>query len=253
VLHVAATLLDGMLTFVKPKSARRPIAAVISDDCGDLDVERVRTYVSGGYSLGELDGAARVRVANGKCRGQYVQHERELQLRFLRRAGVFGAIGLARASRPDRKVEPADPATFAVYTTRTALDPKVARFGVRLANGLPEAEAYWNGAITLDAGPAAKPWRHAIAWMKDGRVVRLLLNFDDDSKLGAFRTTLGELYGAPGTSAGAVTKWTLDGGVTARLDLGAALTLVIEAATDAKPSQPSPAAPPSPAASTPAK
>ena len=196
-----------------------------------MDAERVRTYTSGGYSLGQIDTDAHSRVVYGKCRGPFLQNEKSLTSRLVARTGGLGGIGLARATRPDRTLKPSEPPSFLVFSSRSKLEPPWARFGVVLANALPQAEKYWNGAITLTAGSDTKSdWGSAAAWLRDGRVARVLVNVQSGSKLGDLPKALALVYGAPGTTSGTVTTWSLPGGVVAKLDIGAAAALVVEQA-----------------------
>lgn len=224
----ASQLMTGMAAFVRPRQARREIAAVLAEDCSGSDPERARTYVFGGCSLGQIDGAARARVSYGKCRNAYLQNEHRLQLRFLRSTGALGAIGLARAARPDRALDPSNATSFVAYTTRAHLDLSTAKLGVQIANGIKEAESYWAGAIALTPGVDEGPWQDAVVWIRDGRVARVLVNIRDDKQLGDLAAALDKAFASKGMTKDAITTWGLPGGIVARLDLGAALCLVVE-------------------------
>lgn len=141
----------------------------------------------------------------------------------------MGGIGLARAARPDHQLDPNSSSSFGTYASRSNLEASVAKFGVLVANALPAAEDYWKGAVALiPAAGSNDNWASGIAWIHDGQVVRVLLNIGDDTKLGDLPATLAGAYGVPGTTKGAVTTWSLPGRVWARLDIGAATSLVVE-------------------------
>ena len=225
---VETDLVNGAIAFAEEHTTRRTLSALISDGCDDLDADRVSKYVSGGYTLATIDADAHSRVVYGKCRGPFLQGEKKLQTKLLRRAGGLAGVGLARASRTDHQLNPDDPATFAIYSSRSKLDQPVAKFGVMIANALPQTEAYWHGAVVLLPGEGAKTdWRSAVVWIRDGKVARILVNITADDKLGDLPKTLADIYGAPGTTQGTVTTWSLAGN-TARLDIGGAVSLVLE-------------------------
>jgi hypothetical protein len=75
----------------------------------------------------------------------------------------------------------------------------------------------------------------------DGRVVRALVNILQDDKLGDLPQLLAETYGSHGATRGAVTTWSLPGGIVATLNIGAAVSLVVESL--AAPHAPSSASP----------
>jgi hypothetical protein len=254
VTNVTDALFRGGFAFATSKKARRERCAVIADSCDDLDPTRVRKYVEGGYSLRQIDADARSRVEYSKCRGPYIQHEKALGWDFARRAGALGGIGLARASRPDRHLNPDDASTFAVYSSRSSLDAAPAKLGVLIANALPEVERYWSGAVGLrlgalgDAGDAVG--FTAVVWLRHGHVVRAMLNVLKDDKVGDLPKTLADFYGSPGKSAGTVTKWTLGDGSTVTLDIGAATSVVVESKEAAAQVTTRPSESAAPAAST---
>jgi len=225
---VVDRLLKGGLTFARANSSRRELCALISDSCDDVDTNRVRTYTQGSYSLGQIDADAHSRVVYGKCRTPFLQNERTLATRLVKKVGALGGIGLARAARPDHQLDPNSPSSFGTYASRSNLEASVAKFGVLVANALPAAEDYWKGAVSLvpPAGPK-DGWGSGVAWLRDGQVVRVLLNVGDDTKLGDLPAALAGAYAAPGITNGAVTTWSLPGGVWTRLDIGAATSLVV--------------------------
>lgn len=228
VLPVVGELVDGAFTFARSKQTRRPLCAVIAESCDDLDPERVRTYVQGGYSLGQIDTDAHSRVVYGKCRNPFLQSEKTLQNKLVKRAGFLGGIGLARATQSDHKLKPDVPASYTVYSSRSRLDGTTAKLGVQIANAIPDAESYWQGAVALIPGEGASPdWGNAIVWMRDGHVVRVLVNVLSDDKLGDLPVALATVYGAPGSTQGTVTTWSLQSGITAKLDIGAAVALTL--------------------------
>jgi hypothetical protein len=234
VSQVVRDLFTGGLTFARAHSSRRELSALISDKCDDMDAARVASYVAGGYSLGQIDADAHSRVVYGSCRGPFLQHEKSLATRLVRRAGAFGGIGLARAARSDRQLDPQNPSTFAVYESRSNLEAGVAKFGVEIANALPVAEGYWHGTVALDA-PAANrgEWQSAVAWLRDDRVVRVLVNVGDDAKLAELPAVLAKVYGSTGRTQGTETTWEQPGGLSATLDIGAVTSLTIEGSTSA--------------------
>jgi hypothetical protein len=123
-------LVAGAFTFAHSQQTRRPLCAVIAESCDDLDPERVRTYVQGGYSLGQIDADAHSRVVYGKCRSPFLQGEKKLQNKLVKRAELFGAIGLARAPQSDHKPKPDVPASYSAYSSRSRLDGMIAKLGV---------------------------------------------------------------------------------------------------------------------------
>ncbi len=226
--HVVEVLLGGGLTFARGRQARRELCALISEDCADLAVDRVRTYTQGGYSLGQIDADAHSRVVYGKCRNAFLQDEKRFATKLVRRVGAFGGIGLARGSRVDHKLTPEEPASFAVYSSRSRLKPKTAKFGVLVANALPAAEDYWKGAVALQPPKDSNVnWMSAVVWLRDGKVSRALLNVSNDDKLGDLPKILAQVYGAPGKTLGTVTTWSVPGGLTITLDIGSATSLVV--------------------------
>jgi len=226
----AMGLLDGSRTFVRPRQARRPIGAVIDLSCDDFDRERVRSYVLGAYSLGDLDGASRNRVANGACRGEYVRNERELQANFVARTGGLAGVGLSRASRADRNILHDDPSSYAIFASRSQLEAPIAKLGAHIAASLERTEAYWKGAISLEAGRDKGLWGGAVVWLQDEKVRRVLVNVLDDTELDSLPALLSKEYGAEPSSKGTTHVWQLPGGARATLDLGAARSLLIEPA-----------------------
>jgi hypothetical protein len=234
VSNVTDALLRGGLTFARAHTSRRELCALIADSCDDMDPERVRKYTQGEYSLGQIDADAHSRVVNGRCRAQFLQHEKLLARSLVRRTGGLSGIGLARASRGDHELKADAPSTFSVYSSRSALDTALAKFGVLVANAIPSTEQYWRGAVALvspssDAG-ARGPWFGGVVWLRDGRVVRALVNLLQDDKLGDLPQLLVETYGSPGATRGAVTTWSLPGGIVATLNIGAAVSLAVESA-----------------------
>lgn len=224
VLRVASELVDGSLTFVRPKSARRSICATVKEDCHGLDSEQVGRYLEGRFSLGELDAAARTRVANGKCIGTYVSKERDFQLQFVELTGGLAGIGLARSTQADRTLDPERPNTFAVYKARSGIDGDLARFGVRVANGLEVAKTYFAGALVLEPGEG--PWGTAIVWLEGAVVSRVLVNVDGPKE--KVREALTTLYGKPPEQIDLQDVWKLDGGLVARLDADVSMSLILE-------------------------
>jgi hypothetical protein len=236
VSDVTDALLRGGLTFARAHTSRRELCALIADGCDDMDPERIRKYTQGGYSLGQIDADAHSRVVYGKCRAQFLQHEKPLARSLVRRTGGLPGIGLARASRADHELKSDTPSTFSVYASRSGLDSTTAKFGVLAANAVPTTEQYWRGAVALvpttaDAGERG-PWFTGVVWLRDGHVVRALVNLLQDDKLGDLPQLLAETYGFPGTTRAAVTTWSLPGGVVATLNIGAAVSLVVESAAN---------------------
>jgi len=239
VASVAESLFRGGLTFAKGRKARREVCAVIADSCDDVDPTRLRKYVGGAMSLAQIDAEAHSRVANGKCRGPYLQHEKTLARTFARRAGALGGIGLARASRPDHQLKADDASTFSVYSSRSELDAASAKLGVLVANGLPDAEKFWDGAVALLPGErGGTDWSRAIVWLRDGHVARVLVDvLVEADKLGELPAKLTALYGVAGATKGTVTSWKLADGTSVTLDIGAAASLVVESAAPAAPTR----------------
>ena len=95
---------------------------------------RIEKYVSGEYSLAQIDADAHSRVVYGKCRYPYLQHEAHLQRMFIARTGALGAIGLSRATQSDRTLQPETPSTYATYASRMHLSAAKAKLGVQVAN-----------------------------------------------------------------------------------------------------------------------
>jgi len=229
VSSVVDQVLLGGITFARAHSSRREICALIADSCDDMDPDRVRTYTQGGYTLAQLDADAHSRVVYGKCRTPFLQHQETLATRLVRRTGALAGIGLARAARPDHQLDPSAPSTFSTYSSRSGLEPGLAKFGVEVANAVPAAEVYWRGAVALaPAADAKSDWLTAVAWLRDGHVTRVLLNVSDETKLGDLPSTLASVFGSPGTTKTTVTTWSLSGGHSAILDIGAATSLVVE-------------------------
>lgn len=65
-------------------------------------------------------------------------------------------------------------------------------------------------------------------WLREGRVVRVVVNLLADDKLGDMPGALAGIYGTPGSTQGTVTTWSLPSGVMAKLDIGAAVALVVQ-------------------------
>lgn len=232
VISVAAKLLDGGRAFVRPQQSRRPLCATLDAGCDDYDPEKIREYVSGGYTYGTLDGQARARCSYGACRGPFQRSEGLYKLMFLSQTGALAGLGMSRLGA-DATLEPDNPKSYATYTSRSKLAPKVARVGAIVGATYPAAEAYWAGAISLNLAPddpaakSASAWGLAIVWLKDQRVSRIILNIKDEEKLAELPATLEAHYKKAGTTAGTITTWELDGAV-ARLDIGAAAMLLVE-------------------------
>ena len=219
VIQAAVSLTSGSHAFARLQSTRRSIAAVIRDDCSGLDPARVRQYSSGGFSLAELDRAASVRVAHGKCLGSYIASERRLQSEFLGMTGALAGFGLDISSRASRQADPDDPRTFAIYRTRSSLSPSAARLGVQLANALTKTETYFSNIVAVTfPGDGASPWGTALVWSNDGVVDRLVVNLLDPAQ--ATRECEGH-YGKPLASPSTeVRRWRLPSGHRLELDVG---------------------------------
>jgi hypothetical protein len=225
---VASALYNGCSEFSGAYTSRRQLAALVAESCDDLDPSRVRTYVEGGYSLSQIAADANTRVQYGSCRTQFLQGQKALAAKLIRRSGAFGGIGLARATRPDHKLDPDDASSFLVYSSRSKLAQSAARIGVILANAMPQVEAFWDGAIAvLPSSDAASDWRSAVVWIRDGRVSKILANAKSFDKLGDLPKTLSATYGTAGSGQGTVTKWTLTDGTPVTLDIGAAGYLLV--------------------------
>lgn len=249
-LHVAGQLYDGSVRFSAPRNARRPIGATLVAGCSDVDRDRTRSYFAGGYTLGQIDGEARTRI--GPCLGTFTQREEELKTRFRSRLGGLAAIGLARASRPDRRLDPDDPASFTVFETRGRLGRPAAELGVRIANAIPDLERRLDGVVQLVPDDASV-FRSALVWVEGGVVTRAEVTLASvEDVLGAVETAEKDL--GPGRKDGAAISWTPEGGAMTRLDRGAGWVLAAwgEAAAPTKPSTeirsveptPAPTAPP---------
>jgi hypothetical protein len=90
---------------------------------------------------------------------------------------------------------------------------------------------FWDGAVTLTgAARGSSAYATLIVWFRDGKVVRRLTQPLDDDKIGGLSSELASVYGQPMTTRGAVTTWSLKDGATAKLDVGAALSLVVDPA-----------------------
>jgi hypothetical protein len=229
VLPVSGEFINGAFTFALSKQTHRLLCMVIAKSYDALDPERVRTYVQGGYSFGQIDADAHSRVVYGKCRSPFLQGEKKLQNKLVKRAGLLGGIGLARATQSDHQLKPDVPASYSFYSSRSKLGGTTAKLAVQLANAIPDAESYWQGAVALVAPEGASPdWGTAIVWVREGRVVRVVVNLLADDKLGDMPGVLAGIYGAPGATQGTVTTWSLPSGVTAKLDIGAAVALVVQ-------------------------
>ncbi|MDZ4064689.1 MAG: hypothetical protein U1E22_08500, partial [Coriobacteriia bacterium] len=126
-LVVTTKLVDGARSFVRLQSSRRPLCAAMVEECDNFDPDTVRAYALGKYSYGKIDGLARQRC--GPCRGKFVRRESLLQVRFVGSAGALAGLGLARAGNAE-DIDPNATKTYAVYTSRSRLDPSSARLGV---------------------------------------------------------------------------------------------------------------------------
>lgn len=152
-------------------------------------------------------------------------------MRLVGSAGALSGIGLARASRSDRQLSATDPASYSVYASRSGLETKLARLGVLVANAVPATESFWKGAVALDPPKEAKgAWLSAVVWLREDRIVRVLVNVGDEKTLGELPKLLNGIYERPGSTKGTITTWTLADGTSARLDIGAAASLVVESA-----------------------
>ncbi|WP_437778986.1 hypothetical protein [Sorangium sp. So ce1097] len=74
---------------------------------------------------------------------------------------------------------------------------------------------------------ASSNWGNAVVWLREDRVIRVVVNLSADDKLGGLPGVLAGIYGAPGSTQGTVTTWTLPSGITAKLDIGAAVALTL--------------------------
>lgn len=227
-LPVAATLTDGTLEFGKDKSGRRVLCALMAEDCEDLDPARARTYTEGGYRPFQIDADAHSRVVYGKCRATFLSREGFFRGRLLRRTGGLGGIGLARAMREDRKLDPEATTTFDTFKFKSKLKGDVAKIAVTVANALPEVEQYFSHTIVLrGGGDVDTRWGVAIVWIRDGKVVRMLVNLSNDEAIPDLAKQLSKGYGDEGATVGTVTTWKVSG-ARVRLDIGAAASLVVD-------------------------
>jgi hypothetical protein len=251
VLSSAATLCDGAKRFLKDANGRRSMCATIADDCSGFDAERLRRFISGGYTLGQLDADAHARVVYGKCRGDFLRNERELRAAFLSEVGGTAAVGIARSARGDKGISVEDPSSYALFSAYTGATAPMAKLAVAAALAIPDTEAYWRGAVSLAADSSAATancWGKAIVWPAQGRVARVMVPILDATKAKEAVAELSKIYGL-GATTGAVTTWALPSGVTARLDLGTSAALVVEDPTLTRglalvqPKSPPPAAP----------
>lgn len=230
VLPVAADFYDGGIKFLRDPTGRRVLCATLDESCDDFDDKRVRRFVLGGFSLGQLDADAHTRVVYGKCRGKFLAKETKLRPWFLSYAGVLTGPGIQRTVSGNKPMDAADSKTFSTLSSRTGLHRGAAAVAVIVANAMESTEAFWSGAITI-VPPKSKTehWDEAIIWIVDGRVARALINVREPGSADGMQQ-LSNTYGAPGSKVDAVTVWTLNDGVEARLDLGGCASLVVERA-----------------------
>lgn len=227
---LAALLAQGASKFVQLRSTRRSLCAVLREDCGHLDAVAVRKYVDGGFSLSELDAEAHRRVAFGPCRGLFLGAEERFRAEFARRTGALGPIGLARSARKDRRLDPADPSTFQILVTQTGLPPAAAQVAVRVANALQSTDDYFRGCIAVLAPFCGEEHCVALAWLREGIVVRVAVYFRQLDGGVPVAERLRVMYGLSATAIGPLLTWRLADGSTARLDTGPAEVLVVERA-----------------------
>lgn len=225
VLGAASALVTGAHQFARARSTRRPLGAVVSSNCAGIDRERLREYLISGFSLAELDREARARVAYGKCRGLYVSNERGFQGELIERAGGLAAIGLARATQKERRLDPDDPTTFSTFSQRGSLSPGAARLGVLLASSIQKLEQFWAGALalTLERG-RARGVGTLVLRLADGKVVQIFGNLSGASA--TVERALTQSYGAAKTSSAGASVWkTADIEATLDRGLGQAITV----------------------------
>jgi hypothetical protein len=226
----AAALVEGNHKYLKGANGRRALCATISDDCAGFDVERVRRFVGGGYTLGQLDADAHTRVVYGKCRSPFLTTEKALRGDFEYQTGGLSAVGIARSARGEKGVSIDDPTSYSLVTTYTRVSAGLASLAVAVALAIPETESYWRGVVGLagvDRGAAASPWDTALVWLAQDKVARVMVRLFDTRKAADALQDLNRLYG-PGATVGQVTKWSLPGGITAKLDLGTSAALTVE-------------------------
>lgn len=176
-----------------------------------------------------------------KCGGRLLRRFGSLGNEMVALSGAVAGVGLARAMRGDRKVDPADERTYGYYRQRTGLRSRAARAGVSIANALDLTEGYWSGAIELSPPKQSGPWGSAVLWLDGQRLTRVLVNIADAEQLETLPSLVTSSIGAGGSTNGTKTHWHLADGVEALLDIGAVGALVVsETATrhaDAVPSR----------------
>jgi hypothetical protein len=220
----------------------------VATDCDGIERDAVREYVLGELSLGEIDSRAHARVANSRCRGPYLANESSYKREFVHRTGGLAGIGLARASRKDRKVDPTNPSSYAVYASRSRLKDPGARLGVLITNAIQQVEDYWRGSVVLYSDEEKgqnKVSSSAIVWFRDEKVSRVMLNLDGSEATQSIKSLLEQTWGAGNPAGERLWTWNLDEHTVATLDLGPALSLTLadarskaEATASAKPSKP---------------
>ncbi len=238
ILQAGSALFDGSIAFVKTSNGRRSMCATISHDCDDFSTDLLRRFISGGYTLGQVDADAHTRVVYGKCRGAYLSDESTLRHSFTSALGALGAHGFARAARGTHPISADDPPSYALIKQYMRITDAQAKLVVGLAGAIAATETHFRGAIVvtpesleqeavIDGGSeGADALQSPIVWLQDGKVARLQSGIYDEKMLGALTKEYTKLYGA-GDSKGTNTEWHLPGG-TARLDVGAAAMLTVE-------------------------
>ena len=216
VFGVSSALAEGNLKLFSSRSQQRHVGAMLDDDCEAVVAERVAAY-----TRGELEMPRRSR-----CSRRLGRQQARFAANILEAGGAIAAIGLPRASgtEPDRE----NPRTLRTLIRQSELDEPHVALIVHLANRADELEAFFQGAIVLVAEEGAQTtWSHAIAWLEENRVTRLLLSLNSGANIDRLESFLGPELGHVSSSDPTHVHWDGDGW-KARLD-HAALALIIEA------------------------
>lgn len=235
VMGAAGHLALGTVVFALNSAGRYAIAATVDDRCEDLDPAKIRRFVEGGMGRSQI--ATEANRTGARCGYGITRQFPRFRGRLFSLSGGLAGIGLARAMRSDRIVDPERPETFRLFCQRARITNAGGRLATAIANAIPRVEDYWRGAVQLPKLPEAQagPWGMPVVWLRDGKVTRILLNIWKGDKLAQLPAIVGATLGQPTSSQGTTTTWNLPGGAVAKLDIGAAGALVVESPTATSP------------------
>ena len=218
---MAVALSQGTIDMLKSRRRSRYVAALMAEDCEDVDATRIDTLVRGELDLRRAgsDGARR-------CRRLLSRRQARFAGRAARVGGGLVSIGVLRSS--GATLDASNPRSLRTLIRETDLTEERAAFAVHVAEQRDAVESYFRHAVMLVPESEAAIWGSAVVWFEEDRVSRLMLNVHDDDAIESLQGFLVPAFGRPAEDEPAYVTWNGDG-FNVRLDRGAGLALILSA------------------------